>query len=158
MIINFLPYDLINPEQVKFRIQNAFKLPCGATGENLKWTWRHNDVEIPEGELQFGNRRLGPDGTLTGSFLDSSYNGTYQCFVKDTVSNVETFSRKLKVVVTGERRIRQKSFKSSCVHSDPACEWKRGLSRFCFDTNLTVNADAPPPSYKRLGELRQLNL
>ena len=105
MIIHFLSYDLINPEQVKFRRENAFKLPCGATGENLKWTWKHNDVEIPEGELQFGKRRLGSNGTLTGSYLDSSHSGTYQCFVKDTVSNVETFSRKIKVVVTGELEI-----------------------------------------------------
>ena len=106
-IIHFLSYDLINSEQVKFRRENALKLPCGATGENLKWTWKHNDVEISEGELQFGKRRLGSNGTLTGSFLDSSHSGTYQCFVKDTVSNVETFSRKIKVVVTSELELSQ---------------------------------------------------
>lgn len=100
MIKTFLSYDLISPEQVKFRAQKALVLPCGASGENLKWSWYHNDTEIPEGALKYGNKRLGGDGTLTGSSLGSSDSGTYQCFVQDTVSGVKTFSRKIKVAVT----------------------------------------------------------
>ena len=102
MITNFLSYDLLNPDQVKFRVQDALVLPCGASGTNLKWSWYHNDTKIPEGALKFGNKRLGRDGTLTGSFLGSADSGTYQCFVEDTVSGVKTFSRKIRVAVTGE--------------------------------------------------------
>ena len=79
------------------------RLPCAASGNNLKWRWQHNNTDIPEGELQFGKRRLGSDGTLTGSNLGISDSGTYQCFVKDTATNVETFSRKIKVAVTGKK-------------------------------------------------------
>ena len=101
-ITNFLNHDLINPEQVKFNKVNALVLPCGAIGSNLKWSWMHNDTLIPEGELNFGNRRLGNDGTLTGSNLGITDSGKYQCFVKDTVTNVQTFSRKIQVAVTGK--------------------------------------------------------
>ena len=100
-ITKFLNHDLINPEQVKFRRDNALVLPCGAIGSNLKWSWKHNDTLIPDDELQFCNRRLGGDGTLTGSNLGITDSGSYQCFVKDTVTNVQTFSRKIQVAVTG---------------------------------------------------------
>ena len=102
MITNFLSYDLLNPEQVKFRVRDALVLPCGASGTNLKWSWYHNGTKIPEGALKFGNKRLGREGTLTGSFLGSADSGTYQCFVEDTISGVKTFSRKIRVAVTGE--------------------------------------------------------
>ena len=102
MITHFLTINLIDPEQVKFRTANALRLPCGASGENLvKWTWKHNDTEIPESELKFGKFRLSNDGNLTGSYLGSDDSGHYQCFVKDTVSGIVTFSRKIKVAVTG---------------------------------------------------------
>ena len=103
-ITNFLKNDLINPEQVKFRRDNALVLPCGAIGSNLKWSWKHNDTLIPDDELRFCNRRLklGGDGTLTGSNLGITDSGSYQCFVKDTVTNVQTFSRKIQVAVTGK--------------------------------------------------------
>ena len=95
---------MINPEEVKFRIDNALVLPCGAVGENLKWIWKLNDTELPEAAFgQFGKFKLSNDGTLTGSTLRSSESGTYQCIVRDTVSNAETFSRKIKVAVTGKR-------------------------------------------------------
>jgi len=100
-ITNFLPSDLINPEQVKYRTDNALVLPCGATGNNLKWIWKHNDTEIPESALGlYGKFQLSSTGTLTGSNLNSSDSGTYQCIVRDTVTRVETFSRKLEVAVT----------------------------------------------------------
>ena len=101
-ITNFLNHDLINPEQVKFNRPNALILPCGAIGSNLKWIWKHNETLIPDGILQFGNMRLSDDGTLTGSNLGITNSGTYQCFVKDTATNVQTFSRKIKVAVTGK--------------------------------------------------------
>lgn len=49
-----------------------------------------------------GQYKLGADGSLTGEFLEAENTGNYQCFVKDTLSDKETFSRKLKVAVTCE--------------------------------------------------------
>ena len=129
MIKTFLSYDLTSPEQVKFRAQKALVLPCGASGENLKWSWYHNDTEIPEGALKYGNKRLGGDGTLTGSSLGSSDSGTYQCFVQDTVSGVKTFSRKIKVAVTGESLLENKV--SSTSHA-----WKHALKKSSFAFQL----------------------
>ena len=74
------------------------KLPCGASGNNLQWTWRHNDtITISKG----GKFDVGPNGTLYGSCLESEHSGHYQCFVRDNVTGIETFSRKIKVAVTG---------------------------------------------------------
>jgi len=96
---------LINPEEVKFRTDNALVLPCEAVGENLKWVWKLNDTEIPDNAYgPFGKFKLSSIGTLTGSNLGSSESGTYQCIVRDTVSTVETFSRKIKVAVTGKKK------------------------------------------------------
>ena len=100
MITYFLQKDLVNPEDVKFRSDQGFKLPCKATGSNLKWTWEHNGTVITD----YGRRSpftLGEDGALTGSNLIATDSGTYQCFVKDEVSGAVAFSRKLKVAVTG---------------------------------------------------------
>ena len=75
------------------------KLPCGANGTNLQWTWRHNDTTITISKG--GKFTVDADGTLYGSYLESAQNGHYQCFVRDTVTGIETFSRKIKVAVTG---------------------------------------------------------
>jgi len=75
------------------------ELPCGASGNNLQWTWRYNDTEISTSNPKF---TVGLDGTLYGSYLESAQNGHYQCFVRDAVTGIETFSRKIKVAVTGK--------------------------------------------------------
>ena len=41
------------------------------------------------------------DGTLGGHYLNAEHSGSYQCFVKDEVTGVEVFSRRLRVAVTG---------------------------------------------------------
>ena len=97
-IVNFPTKDLLAPEDVKFSRQNALKLPCDAVGSNLQWTWKHNGTAITTG----GKFTIGVDGTLYGSYLESAQSGNYQCFVKDTVTGIETFSRKIQVAVTGK--------------------------------------------------------
>ena len=98
-ITQFLEKDLVRPEEVKFNQPVGFKLPCKATGSNLEWTWKHNNTDIT---LPSSFYKISSDGTLTGEYLRSMHSGTYQCFVKDAVSRAATFSRKLKVLVTGE--------------------------------------------------------
>ena len=97
-IVNFPTKDLLAPEDVKFSRQNALKLPCDAVGSNLQWTWKHNGTAITTG----GKFTVGADGTLYGSYLESAQSGHYQCFVRDTVTGIETFSRKIQVAVTGK--------------------------------------------------------
>ena len=91
---------------MKFRDTNNWQLvlPCRAIGSNpLKWVWKHNDVAINEFKFQFNdNWQLSQDGTLSARGLKISDRGTYQCFVEDTVTGVFTFSRKLRVEVTGK--------------------------------------------------------
>ena len=89
--------DLLAPGEVKFREKNALKLPCNAVGNNLQWTWKHNDSVISTGD----KFTIHANGTLHGSNLKSAHSGHYQCFVKDSVSGTETFSRKIMVAVTG---------------------------------------------------------
>ena len=79
-------------------------MPCGANGTNLQWTWRHNDTTITFSKG--GKFTVDADGTLYGSYLESAQNGHYQCFVKDAVTGIETFSRKIKVAVTGKGAIK----------------------------------------------------
>ena len=74
-------------------------LPCGASGNNLQWTWKHNDTAISTSDTKF---TVDADGTLNGNYLESAQNGHYQCFVRDAVTGIETFSRKIKVAVTGK--------------------------------------------------------
>ena len=74
-------------------------MPCGASGNNLQWTWRYNDTAISTSDPKF---TVGPDGTLHGGYLESAHSGHYQCFVRDAVTGIETFSRKIKVAVTGK--------------------------------------------------------
>jgi len=89
--------DLLAPGDVKFGKKNALKLPCNAVGNNLQWTWKHNDSVIST-SVKF---TIDANGTLHGSYLESAHSGHYQCFVNDSVSGVETFSRKIMVAVTG---------------------------------------------------------
>jgi len=99
VITYFLTKDLVNPEDVKFNVEEGFRLPCKATGANLKWSWKHNDTEItpyPQGPYT-----ITEDGTLIGRYLRAANSGTYQCFVKDEKTGAVAFSRKLKVAVTG---------------------------------------------------------
>ena len=74
-------------------------MPCNASGNNITWTWKLNDTAISTSDTKF---TVGADGTLYGSYLESAQNGHYQCFVTDTVTGIETFSRKIEVAVTGK--------------------------------------------------------
>ena len=96
-IVDFMTRDLLAPGDVKFGKKNALKLPCNAIGNNLQWTWKHNDSVILTGD----KFTIDANGTLHGSSLESAQSGHYQCFVKDSVSGVETFSRRIMVAVTG---------------------------------------------------------
>ena len=102
VITNFLQKDLVNPEDVKAQAKVGFRLPCKATGSNLKWIWKHNGTAIAAyNERPF---TLSEDGTLTGSYLRVADSGTYQCFVRDEQTGAVAFSRKLKVAVTGKTK------------------------------------------------------
>ena len=105
-ITRFLAEDKVAPEEVKFRVTDAWQLelPCRATGSNpLKWVWKHNNVEINNNKYTYDpDWQLLSDGTLRARGLNISDRGTYQCFVEDTVTKVSTFSRKLRVEVTGK--------------------------------------------------------
>ena len=89
--------DLLAPGDVKFGKKNFLKLPCNAVGNNLQWTWKHNGTVISTGD----KFTIDANGTLHRSDLDIAHSGHYQCLVKDSVSGVETFSRKIMVAVTG---------------------------------------------------------
>ena len=106
-IVNFPTKDLLAPEDVKFSRQNALKLLCDAVGSNLQWTWKHNGTAITAG----GKFTVGADGTLYGSYLESAQSGNYQCFVRDTVTGIETFSRKIQVAVTGKESLQYHWYK-----------------------------------------------
>ena len=75
----------------------GFKLPCDATGQYLKWRWQHNGTDI---FIFSGGRYKLQGGSLTGEFLYPEQSGTYQCFVQDTITLKETFSRRIQVFVT----------------------------------------------------------
>ena len=85
------------------------KLPCDAVGNTgkLQWTWKHNGTAISTG----GKFTVGADGTLYGSYLESAQSGNYQCFVRDTVTGIETFSRKIQVAVTGKESLQYHWYK-----------------------------------------------
>ena len=97
-ITNFRQKDLVNPDDVESK---GFKLPCGAAGTNLSWTWKHNDTELTSfrGSPHYS---LNKDGTLIGKYLSSQHSGTYQCIVKDKDTKIEVFSRKVRVAITGK--------------------------------------------------------
>ena len=103
-ITNFLQGNLLNRDEVKggkeYNEENndGFKLPCEATGKNLKWTWQHNGTDIFTGcEYKY---KVQGDGSLIGESLLPDQSGNYQCFVKDSVTMKNTFSRKVQVKVT----------------------------------------------------------
>ena len=103
-ITNFLKGNLLNRDEVKGGKEynelnnDGFKLPCEATGQNLKWTWQHNGTNIFTG---FRSKyKVQGDGSLIGESLLPDQSGNYQCFVEDTVTGKRTFSRKVQVLVT----------------------------------------------------------
>ena len=106
-IVDFPTKDLLAPEDVKFSRSDALKLPCNAVGSNLQWIWKHNGTEIATG----GKFTVGADGALKGNYLESAQSGNYQCFVKDTVTGIETFSRKIQVAVTGKESLQYHWYK-----------------------------------------------
>ena len=106
-IVTFPTKDLLAPNDVKFSRPNALKLPCDAVGSNLQWTWKHNGTAITTG----GKFTVGADGTLYGSYLENAQSGHYQCFVRDTVTGIETFSRKIQVAVTGKESLQYHWYK-----------------------------------------------
>lgn len=91
--------DLLAPGDTEFCEKKTLKLPCNAVGNNLQWTWKHNDSVISTSVIK--KFTIDANGTLHGSDLEIAQSGHYQCFVKDSVSGVETFSRKIMVAVTG---------------------------------------------------------
>ena len=102
-ITNFLQGNLLNRDEVKGgkeywpSLNFGFKLPCDATGQHLKWRWQHNGTDI---FIFSGGRYKLQGGSLTGEFLYPEQSGTYQCFVQDTITLKETFSRRIQVFVT----------------------------------------------------------
>ena len=100
VITNFLQSDLVKPDEVKFQQYRGFTLPCEAKGSNLTWLWQHNGKSIT---MFYGYPfSLGESGTLIGRYLEAKHSGIYQCFVRDQVTGIQVFSRKLKVAVTGK--------------------------------------------------------
>lgn len=103
-ITNFLEGNLLNRDQVKGGKEynelnnDGFKLPCEATGENLQWRWQHNGTNLVI--FSGGRFKVDGDGSLIGESLLPDQSGNYQCFVKDAVTDKETFSRKVQVLVT----------------------------------------------------------
>ena len=100
IITRFLSEDLVDRNEVKFEKRGGFKLPCAASGTNLTWTWKHNGTIIT-------NTRgipylLSEGGTLKGNYLSTEHSGTYQCLVRDQITGIEVFSRRLQVAVTGK--------------------------------------------------------
>ena len=106
-ITNFLQGNLLNKDEVKggsayyASMNTGFKLPCEATGEYLEWRWQHNGTDIPVSPWSI--YKLQDDGSLLGEYLYPEQSGNYQCFVKDTIFERETFSRKVQVFVTCKR-------------------------------------------------------
>ena len=98
VITNFLQSDLVKPDEVKFRQKDGFSLPCEAKGSNLTWLWQHNGKKV----TILHPFSLDENGTLIGHDLGAKHSGTYQCFVRDQVTGIQVFSRKLKVAVTGK--------------------------------------------------------
>ena len=45
---------------------------------------------------------LSEDGTLKGNYLSTEHSGTYQCLVRDQITGIEVFSRRVQVAVTGK--------------------------------------------------------
>ena len=103
VITKFLQSDLVKPDEVKFQRYRGFTLPCEAKGSNLTWLWQHNGKNIT---MFYGYPSLRLEsGTLIGRSLEAKHSGTYQCFVRDQVTGIQVFSRRLKVAVTGKKSV-----------------------------------------------------
>ena len=73
---------------------------CEASGTNLQFFWRHNDqlvdAKYPLQFLGFEDSNLQPNKM----FLTEDYDGTYQCFAKNSIGTV--FGRKATVKFTSK--------------------------------------------------------
>ena len=140
-IVKFLTKDLLAPEDVKFGRQNALQLPCDAAGNNLHWTWKHNGTAIATG-VKF---TVGADGTLYGSYLESAQSGHYQCFVRDTVTGIETFSRKIQIAVTGKEPFqyhwhKQLNRSEQKINKAQGCAFDAGLEKIEIEFQLWASS------------------
>ena len=140
-IVNFLTKDLLAPGDVKFGRQNALQLPCQAVGSDLHWTWKHNDKAITTG-VKF---TVGADGTLYGSYLESAQSGYYQCFVRDTVTEIETFSRRILVAVTGKEPFqyhwhKQLNRSEQKINKTQGCAFDAGLEKIEIEFQLWASS------------------
>jgi hypothetical protein len=73
---------------------------CQATGTNLKYSWRHNDIII-DGDYFLKFQKLNAS-TLQPVLndIDRSYEGFYQCFVENSIGTI--FGRKAAVIFTSK--------------------------------------------------------
>ena len=89
--MDFLDRDLVNPNDVT--LKGGLRLPCNATGGNIKYQWKFN------GDYIKSILKTSSSGTLFKKYPDESSNGKYQCFVSN--SRGSSFSREIEVKVTG---------------------------------------------------------
>ena len=80
---------------------NEFKgFECHAKGTNLKYSWKHNDIVInPNYILKFPISNTSILRPLADN-IDKSYEGTYQCFVSNSIGTI--FGRKAYVKFTSK--------------------------------------------------------
>ena len=90
------------PEDDKDKVYRPFTIPCNASGTPpLIWNWKKDGVDFPPPfYIPFKANKL-PDGSLEFKILDRTDDGEYQCFVRNAYG--ETYSRKLKLKVTGKK-------------------------------------------------------
>ena len=96
--MDFLDHDLVNPNDVI--LKDGLKLPCNATGGNIKYQWKFNGRFVKTFDPKGFIFKILPSGTLFKKYPDESSNGKYQCFVSN--SRGSSFSRKIEVKVTGD--------------------------------------------------------
>ena len=143
-IFNFLTKNLLAPDDVKFSRKNAMNLPCGASGNNSQWTWKHNGTAIAVNDYKF---TVGADGTLYGSYLEGAQSGHYQCFVRDTVTGMEEFSRKIQVAVTGKEPFQYDWYKQlnrseQKINKAQGCAFDAGLEKIEIEFQLILWASS----------------
>ena len=98
-IVDFPENDLNKPGEVTQK--TGLKIPCGAKGSGLKWEWKWNGLPTEAIDPKGTNYKIDKKtGTLIKTNVGGGDDGTFQCFVKNSVG--ATFSRKLKVKVTGK--------------------------------------------------------
>ena len=78
---------------------------CQATGTNLKYSWRHNDILIDENYISKYPKWNASTLRPLGHNIDRSYEGFYQCFVQNSIGTI--FGRKANVKFTSKYLIYQ---------------------------------------------------